>query len=213
MSALVRIFQTTAAREAFRFDSNAVGRIVSDLEDGIRYLVCAEGLGATAGVLFPLDPSAMGGGGAFDPASYYGYSNSAVTWGSATWTAALAVPAAWTDTDQTGISRSGSDFTFTEAGKYCIVGTANYAHLTGTKFFQMRFRDTGAGSTIISFATAANGGNLGSLVLCGNLDATAGQVLQLQYVTTDALNTAAWGPQTNDGEITRTMYLGIHRIA
>ena len=59
MSAILRAFQTTAERTAFRFDRNAIGRLVTDAQTGITYLVIGEGLGSS--VCFPLDPSSSGG--------------------------------------------------------------------------------------------------------------------------------------------------------
>lgn len=61
MSDILRVFQSTAQREAYRFGANAIGRLVVDVEDGLTYLVYGEGLGAD--VTFPLDTSGGGGGG------------------------------------------------------------------------------------------------------------------------------------------------------
>ena len=166
MSALLRIFQTTAAREAFRYESNHVGRIVSDIEDGIRYLVCAEGLGSTAGVLFPLDPSAMGGGGTgtvWDarvvPTGLHASSDEFLT----------DTIANWTEWDEGGYVTSAVEFAdgeqhmrFTASGNGSVRFSGRYKAVPSNEFlFSAFIADDGYSDTNAPFAGLLVGQNLG----------------------------------------------------
>lgn len=209
MSALLRIFQTTAAREAYRFGANHVGRIVSDLQDGIRYLVCAEGLGSATGVLFPLDPSAMGGG-SFDAAYYSGYHDDDMAWSSTSWADVHNVLDVLFDLEAVGISRSGSDWTVTDGGDYVFhAAIGNFKSGAGAAL-ALKLSLDGVQKKQAS-TSRNNAGQLDNLVLHKYVASVPdGGVLTLEYQVTAAFGT--YGQITLSDQDGRPANIEIYRV-
>lgn len=249
MSDILRNFQTTAAREAFRFDRNAIGRLVTDAQTALTYLVYGEGLGAD--VLFPLDPSAGGtpdphaashedGGSdpvdilqldgypggtstflradqtfaaapsAFSPAYYYGESAEDLQWTSTTWDDFTTIASGLTDRDSSNISRSGSDFTVTDAGIYVFDVQADAFNNASTRYLAFRLRRSG-----VTLAQRSKASEAGSRIATPHLHAVvslgAADVVTVEYaVSAGFLN---YADATIDGENSVTGSIAIYRVS
>ena len=118
-----------------------------------------------------------------------------------------------TDVEQTGISRSNSDLTFTDAGTYNVFWRASMANGTAGKNLGLRLRDTSGGVTKCTGSTFVNAASIGTAIVAEDITVTAGQVLQLQYVTGVTGTMGGLGGNVVDGETMLHMHLVIRRVA
>lgn len=147
------------------------------------------------------------GSGAFTPAYHFATSNADVNYASTTWASITGV-LTLSDVANQGISRSSSDYTFTEAGKYLFNCSLNF---TGnTAVFGFRLRDVGGAVTHWTgwSNTIANTTNL--YAGGGIITPTAGQTLRLQYAVSAA--GANLPAQTVDSQLLHLANIWFFRI-
>lgn len=111
-----------------------------------------------------------------------------------------------------GITRSNSDFTFEDAGKYRIELTAYFHNNLANQVLAFRLRDVAGAATKqmgVGHSQVAN--ILAQVHLSWVIDISAGQTLQMQYVRGSGTHgTAAAG--SIDSETVRTFHLNMSRV-
>lgn len=198
-------FADVAARDAHVYTSSDIGKCVLTGTSTARQYWLIYNVSGGVGVFREI--------AAFDPAQYYGHSISSLTWTiTANWTAFAGIPAAIVDSVQNRITRSGSDFTFENAGVYSWASWAGFVNGTTGKEFGMRLRDVAGAATKVNSGVFANANTVVANNMRGIFSATAGQVLQLQYITGAGGTVTAYSTSTLDGESLRHMQIAIERV-
>lgn len=157
---------------------------LTNLADGSSYLIAGSNIAITTGSSGAVTISSTVTGSTSTPAiAYYGYCTGSLAWSSTNWTDFRSVPGNFTDTLQSGIIRSGSTFTVTEAGTYFFRSDFNH----GNAYSFTAFRLSGSNGTIIQQTVF---GGLGPYVgqegdgadLTGVFSLAAGESFKLQYI-------------------------------
>lgn len=132
-------------------------------------------------------------------------------WTSTTWAAVHnACAGTISDVFAEGVSRSNSDFTFLAAGRWAIHGQA-IVRVSTAGHWSMRLRDTSGGVTKAIGASYMPDGS--TFPITGVFETTAGQTLQLQYVTNGADSVPASSAATLDSEALPTFDVSIWRVS
>lgn len=187
---------------------------LTKLSDGTSYLIAGSNISITTGSNGAVTIASTVTGSTSTPAkAYNGYCTGSLRWSSTTWADFHTVPGNFTDTLQSGIIRSGSMFTVSEAGTYFFRSDFNHQNYLAYTAFRL----SGSNGTIIQQTTiawnsipiAGDGADL-----TGILTLSAGESFKLQYLfdsIAGASNT--WGPiDPISGENMRTGVINIFRI-
>lgn len=186
--------------------ADQVGELARDANRELEALVAAD---VTLAAAVAAAAAAGGSGAAFDGAYLNFYSTDDITWSSSTWTG-VHNAATLSNRVSSGISRSNSTITFTEAGTYAIAGQGIVRRSgSSTGFWGYRMRNTGSGVTVACGAVFVAGANL--IPITGVFTVTASQALDIQYC---AGGTAASGTAgTIDSEVLPSFDCSIWRVA
>lgn len=187
---------------------------LTKLANGSSYLIAGSNIAITTGSSGAVTISSTVTGSTSTPAiAYYGYCTGSLTWSSTSWTDFRSVPGNFTDTLQTGIIRSGSTFTVSDAGTYFFRSDFNY-YIYGAF---LAFRVSGSNGTLIQQTVYAGtntpiSGDGGDLT--GIFTLSAGESFKLQYIFKNISGgSTAWNPSDPiSGENMRTGVISIHRI-
>jgi hypothetical protein len=154
-----------------------------------------------------LDLSALAAPG-FTPARYSGHATAGISWTSTTWSG-VANAATLIDAEQTGITRSGSAWTFAAAGEY-VIHFASKTLRTVSADIGIRARKSGVtvGGPSLSAMESSSRMSLARLHKC--LSLAAGDVVTLEYAVTSAFASAA--AVTLDGEAGHVCDIEIYRV-
>jgi hypothetical protein len=194
----VAVFADITARNAHTYSSLDEGKVVRVTSPASYWLITSVSAGVGTFVEW------------FTPAYYYGYNTAGITYSSTVWSGVHNVTTL-TDVNQTGITRSGSDFTFAKAGKYllnatfAVQGNASYA-------VAFRLRDVAGASTKSSGFLSLGASTIANVALSAVVTVTAGQVLAMQYCKSATGTAPAMAGITHDTEAIRNVEISFTRI-
>jgi hypothetical protein len=132
-------------------------------------------------------------------------------WAATTWTPVHTV-VTLVDGLNDRVTRSDSDFTFEDAGKYRVEVIAYFINSLANIMLAFRFRNVAGGVTAAMGVGHSQVSNVPAQVrICWVIDVAAGQTLQLQYARGSGSHATNAGG-TIDSETIRTFHLSIARI-
>jgi len=186
---------------------------LTKLSDGTSYLIAGSNISITTGSNGAVTIASTVTGSTSTPAiAYNGYCTGSLRWSSTTWADFHTVPGNFTDTLQSGIIRSGSMFTVSEAGTYFFRSDFNHGNI----YSYTAFRLSGSNGTIIQqtvfggrYTVEGDGADL-----TGVFSLAAGESFKLQYAFKQYGSAAGTWPVSDPigGENMRTGAVCIYRV-
>lgn len=190
--------------------NNGISGSLTKLADGTSYLVAGTNVQISSSSNGSVSLSSTAAGG-LSVAAYSGFCSGSLTWGAPTvWTDFHTVPSNFTNSIQTGITRSNSTFTVVSGGVYFF--HADFNHQQNLGFAGLRL--SGSNGTIIQQTVNASFSAIDGdgFDLAGVFVLSASDSFKLQYCKNGG---GSWTSPTSDpidGENMRTGVINIFRI-